>query len=137
MKKATLGFHMCKIWKILKRFSGTFHLAQTLKLGGVTTDYIKMALQKLNVQWVTLPLLSKRGTADTKYNIVVTTSTFFNVQVQWEYSCSSFSTEKWKLKVQICSYLVLYDVSAALWLITFLSFHTEENEYGAISFDTS
>ena len=35
MDKATLGFHMYKIWEILKRFTGTFRRAQTLKLGGV------------------------------------------------------------------------------------------------------
>ena len=37
-EKATLGFHIKKIWQILKRFAGTFHRAQTLKLqlGGVT-----------------------------------------------------------------------------------------------------
>ena len=36
MKKATLGFRVYKIWQILKHFAGTFHQAQTLKLGGVT-----------------------------------------------------------------------------------------------------
>ena len=36
MEKATLGFHTYKIWQILKRFTGTFRRAQTLKLGGVT-----------------------------------------------------------------------------------------------------
>ena len=36
MEKATLGFRIYKIWQILKRFVGTFHRAQTLKLGGVT-----------------------------------------------------------------------------------------------------
>ena len=35
MEKATLGFRIYKIWQILKRFAGTFHRAQTLKLGGV------------------------------------------------------------------------------------------------------
>ena len=35
MEKATLGFRIYKIWLILKRFAGTFHQAQTLKLGGV------------------------------------------------------------------------------------------------------
>ena len=35
MEKATLGFHIYKIWQILKRFDGTFRRAQTLKLGGV------------------------------------------------------------------------------------------------------
>ena len=35
MKKATLGFRTYKIWLILKRFTGTFRRAQTLKLGGV------------------------------------------------------------------------------------------------------
>ena len=35
MEKATLGFCIYKIWKIFKRFAGTFHQAQTLKLGGV------------------------------------------------------------------------------------------------------
>ena len=34
-KKTTLCFHIYKIWQILKRFAGTFHRAQTLKLGGV------------------------------------------------------------------------------------------------------
>ena len=33
--KETLGFHNYKIWQILKRFTGTFCRAQTLKLGGV------------------------------------------------------------------------------------------------------
>ena len=36
MEKATLGFRIYKIWKILKRFAGTFRWAQTLKLGGVS-----------------------------------------------------------------------------------------------------
>ena len=40
MKEATLGFHIYKIWQILKRFAGTFRQAQTLKLGGVVTLYI-------------------------------------------------------------------------------------------------
>ena len=36
MEKATLGFRVVyKIWQILKRFTGTFRRAQTLKLGGV------------------------------------------------------------------------------------------------------
>ena len=35
MEKATLGFHIYKIWQILKRFDGTFRRAQILKLGGV------------------------------------------------------------------------------------------------------
>ena len=35
MEKATLGFHIYKMWQILKCFAGTFHRAQTLKLGGV------------------------------------------------------------------------------------------------------
>ena len=35
MEKATLGFRIYNIWHILKRFAGTFHRAQTLKLGGV------------------------------------------------------------------------------------------------------
>ena len=35
MEKATLGFRIQKIWQILKRFAGTFHRAQTQKLGGV------------------------------------------------------------------------------------------------------
>ena len=35
IERATLGFCMYKIWQILKRFAGTFHRAQTLKLGGV------------------------------------------------------------------------------------------------------
>ena len=35
IEKATLGFRIYKIWQILKRFAGTFHQAQTLKLGGV------------------------------------------------------------------------------------------------------
>ena len=35
MEKATLGFRIYKIWQILKRFAGTFHRAQNLKLGGV------------------------------------------------------------------------------------------------------
>ena len=34
-EKATSGFHMYKIWQILKRFAGIFRQAQTLKLGGV------------------------------------------------------------------------------------------------------
>ena len=34
-EKATLGFCMYKIWQILKRLTGTFCRAQTLKLGGV------------------------------------------------------------------------------------------------------
>ena len=36
MDKATLGFRIYKIWQILNRFAGTFHRAQTLKLGGVS-----------------------------------------------------------------------------------------------------
>ena len=36
MEKATLGFHIYKIWQILKRLAGTFRRAQTLKLGGVS-----------------------------------------------------------------------------------------------------
>ena len=36
MEKATLGFRIYKIWRILKRFAGTFRRAQTLKLGGPT-----------------------------------------------------------------------------------------------------
>ena len=35
MEKSTLGFHIYKIWQILKRFAGTFRRAQSLKLGGV------------------------------------------------------------------------------------------------------
>ena len=35
MEKATLGFRIFNIWQILKRFTGTFGQAQTLKLGGV------------------------------------------------------------------------------------------------------
>ena len=35
MQKATLGFHVHKMWKIFKCFTGTFRRAQTLKLGGV------------------------------------------------------------------------------------------------------
>ena len=35
MEKATLGFHIYKIWQILKPFDGTFHQAQTPKLRGV------------------------------------------------------------------------------------------------------
>ena len=35
MEKATLGFHIYKIWQILKRFAGTFRRVQTLKFGGV------------------------------------------------------------------------------------------------------
>ena len=34
--KNYLGFRIPKIWQILKRFTGTFRRAQTLKLGGVT-----------------------------------------------------------------------------------------------------
>ena len=45
MEKATLGFHIYKIWQILKLFAGTFRQAQTLKLGGVKivigTSFIK------------------------------------------------------------------------------------------------
>ena len=41
MEKATLGFHIYKIWQILKRFAGTFRRAQTLKLGGVVMDLEK------------------------------------------------------------------------------------------------
>ena len=41
MEKATLGFHIYKIWQILKHFAGTFCREQTLKLGGV-----KHALKK-------------------------------------------------------------------------------------------
>ena len=34
-----LGFRLVyKIWQILKRFAGTFHLAQSLKLGGVSVE---------------------------------------------------------------------------------------------------
>ena len=37
MEKATLGFRLVyKIWQILKRFTGTFCRARTLKLGGST-----------------------------------------------------------------------------------------------------
>ena len=36
MEKAILGFHIYKIWQILKHFAGNFRRAQTLKLGGVT-----------------------------------------------------------------------------------------------------
>ena len=35
MKNTTLGFHIYKIWQILKRFAGPLRRAQTLKLGGV------------------------------------------------------------------------------------------------------
>ena len=38
MEKATLGFRIYKIWQILKRFAGTFHRAQTLKLRGVVYE---------------------------------------------------------------------------------------------------
>ena len=34
-EKATLGFRTYQIWKISKRFAGTYYQAQTLKLGGV------------------------------------------------------------------------------------------------------
>ena len=40
MEKATLGFRLYKIWQNLKRFAGTFHQAQTLKLGGVRSQPI-------------------------------------------------------------------------------------------------
>ena len=33
--KTTLGVRIYEIGKILKRFAGTFHRAQSLKLGGV------------------------------------------------------------------------------------------------------
>ena len=42
MEKATLGFRIYKIWQILKHFTGTFHRAQTLKLGGVNSDHIPL-----------------------------------------------------------------------------------------------
>ena len=36
MEKPTLGLRsIYEIWQILKRFAGTFHQAQTMKLGGV------------------------------------------------------------------------------------------------------
>ena len=35
MEKVTLGFHIYKIWQILKRFAGIFRQSQTLKLGSV------------------------------------------------------------------------------------------------------
>ena len=36
MEKATLGFRIYKIGQIFKHFAGTFHRAQTLKLGEVS-----------------------------------------------------------------------------------------------------
>ena len=35
---ATLGFHIHKIWQILKCFAGTFRQAQILNLGGVSAN---------------------------------------------------------------------------------------------------
>ena len=40
-EKATLGFRIYKIWQILKHFAGTFHQAQTLKLGEVNCQVKK------------------------------------------------------------------------------------------------
>ena len=37
--EVTLGFHIYKIWQILKRFAGTFRRAQTLKWGGVVLEF--------------------------------------------------------------------------------------------------
>ena len=46
-----MGFHIYKIWQILKRFAGTFRGAQTLKLGGV--KYIRI----FKIIMGTVPLL--------------------------------------------------------------------------------
>ena len=45
MEKATLGFHIYKIWQILKRFAGTFCRAQTLKLGGVSLQQLTSSFE--------------------------------------------------------------------------------------------
>ena len=38
MEKATLGFHIYKIWQILKHFTGTFHQALTFIFRRVSRD---------------------------------------------------------------------------------------------------
>ena len=47
MDKATLGFHIYKIWQIFKRFAGTFRQAQTLKFGGVIAERNKYVQSKI------------------------------------------------------------------------------------------
>ena len=60
MEKATLSFRIYKILQILKRFAGTFHRAQTLKLGGVNHN------KQTNKKAVT----SKKDTILLKWRIV-------------------------------------------------------------------
>ena len=49
--KNNLGFRIYKIWQIWKRFAGTFHWAQTLKLWGVKLELHHKLVHHVNIFW--------------------------------------------------------------------------------------
>ena len=53
-EKNYVGFRILKVWQILKHFTGIFHQAETLKLGGVYCAQWAKILKKVQFREVSL-----------------------------------------------------------------------------------